>query len=329
VILALLAVAAGGGVALAMRHAQQAPIASGNVTWVSPADGDVTSGEATLQVTAPDTASLTTFYLDDRAIGVATHGSPWSARWDTFRFANGPHLLRADSLVLGGGLVKSPVIRVRVANTTDPVVAAAGDIACSPLDPMYNNGQGTRTACHMMATSHLLDGRNLAAVLVLGDTQYLYGDLAAYEASYDASWGRYKDITSPAPGNHEYLSPGAAGYFAYFGIRAGDAAKGYYSFDLGSWHIVALNTQCDQVGGCGAGSPEDVWLRADLAAHTGMCTLTFGHLPRFSSSVRSDETQMLTFWQDLYKAGADLVVNGHEHEYERPTRLCRPERLNT
>jgi hypothetical protein len=317
VILALLAVAAGGGAALAMRHAQQVPIPSGSVVWVSPSDGDVISGESTLQVTAPDTTTLTTFYLDDRTIGVAARGSPWSAPWDTFRFANGPHQLLAVSRLLGGEVVKSRPIRVRVANTADPVVAAAGDIACSPLDPMYNNGQGAHTACRMMATSSLLAGRNLTAVLLLGDTQYLYGELAAYEASYDASWGRYKDISSPALGNHEYLTPGAAGYFAYFGIRAGDAAKGYYSFDLGSWHIVALNTQCEQVGGCGAGSAEDVWLRADLAAHTGTCTLAFGHIPRFSSSVRGDETQMLTFWQDLYKAGADLVLNGHEHEYER------------
>ena len=145
--------------------------------------------------------------------------------------------------------------------TGDPVVAAAGDIACDPLSSSFNNGLGTSSSCRQKYTSDLLVGAQLAAVLALGDIQYEDGTLAQFQQSYDRSWGRVKDITYPAVGNHEYQTPKAAGYFDYFngvGVqtgRAGDRTKGYYSFNIGSWHIVTLNSNCSQVGGCGAGSP--------------------------------------------------------------------------
>jgi hypothetical protein len=198
-----------------------------------------------------------------------------------------------------------------------PTLAAAGDISCDPADANYNGGNGTATACHMKATSDLLIGAGHAAVLIVGDNQYESGTLAQYQASYDATWGRVKAITRPVVGNHEYLSAGAAGYYAYFGAAAGDPAKGWYSFDLGGWHLVVLNSNCDAVGGCGPGSPQEQWLAADLAAHRGVCTLAAWHHPRFSSGPHGDDAAFQTFWDDLYVTGADVVLNGHDHIYER------------
>ncbi len=109
------------------------------------------------------------------------------------------------------------------------------------------------------------------------------------------------------PGNHEYGSPKAKGYFAYFGPRAGDADKGYYSYDLGAWHVVALNSECAHVGGCQRGSPQEEWLRADLAAHPTRCTLAYWHKPRYSSGNHGADVEMGDFWRDLMAAKAELV----------------------
>ncbi|MEA2692691.1 MAG: hypothetical protein QOJ16_2078 [Acidobacteriota bacterium] len=196
-------------------------------------------------------------------------------------------------------------------------VAAAGDIACDPADPAYNGGDGTATACRMKATSDLLVGGGWSGVLLLGDNQYEDGALARYQASYDPTWGRVKALTWPAPGNHEYGTAGAAGYFSYFGAAAGDPARGYYSFDLGAWHLVVLNSNCAAIGGCGPGSTQEQWLAADLAAHPGRCTLAYWHHPRFSSGQHGSDPAYQTFWEDLYAAGADVVLSGHDHIYER------------
>ena len=157
----------------------------------------------------------------------------------------------------------------------------------------------------------------LTTVLVLGDVQYEDGALAKYLQSYDPSWGRLKNITRPAVGNHEYLTAGAAGYYSYFGAAAGSPTKGYYSYDVGAWHIIALNSNCSQVGGCGAGSTQEQWLKADLAAHPNACTLAYWHHPRFSSGQHGSNTSYDAFWRALYAAGADIVLNGHDHDYER------------
>ena len=196
-----------------------------------------------------------------------------------------------------------------------PVIAAAGDIACDPADANFNGGNGTASACRMKATSDLLLGLGLTAVLLLGDNQYEDGAASKYQLSYDPTWGRLKAITRPAPGNHEYVTPGAAGYFSYFGAAAGDPAKGYLSYDLGGWHLIALNSNC--VGGCGAGSPQEQWLAADLAAHPGVCTLAYWHHPRFSSGPHGNDATYDAFWQDLHAAHADVILNGHDHIYER------------
>lgn len=198
-----------------------------------------------------------------------------------------------------------------------PVIAAAGDISCDPVDPNFNGGAGTATACRMMATSDLMLGLGLTAVLNLGDNQYENGALAKYQASYDLSWGRLNGIIRPIPGNHEYLTAGAAGYYSYFGAAAGDPAEGYYSYDLGGWHLIALNSNCAAVGGCGAGSPQGQWLADDLAAHPGTCTLAYWHHPRFSSGPHGNDAVSDPFWQALYAAGADVILNGHDHIYER------------
>ncbi len=200
---------------------------------------------------------------------------------------------------------------------TDPVVAAAGDIACDPANVSYNGGNGTPGACRMRATSDLLLTVNPHAVLALGDNQYEDGALSKFRQSYDPTWGRLKGITYPVVGNHEYGTPGAAGYFDYFGAVAGPRDKGYYSFDLGAWHIIALNSNCWEVGGCGAGSPQEQWLRSDLASHPTRCTLAFWHHPRSSSGPYGDDTAYEPFWRALYEAGADVVLTGHSHNYER------------
>jgi acid phosphatase type 7 len=209
------------------------------------------------------------------------------------------------------------------ATGADPVVAAAGDIACDPADRNFGGGLGSGRFCRHRQTSDLLLRMDLAAVLAPGDIQYEDGKLWKFQQSFDPTWGRLKPLIRPVPGNHEYEDPGAAGYFDYFngpGQESGPAGRrdqGYYSFNLGAWHVIALNSECEQIGGCGAGSPQESWLRADLAAHPATCTLAFWHGPRFTSGRHSAEGAMLPVWNALHEANADVIVNGHEHFYER------------
>jgi|SRR5215207_6544832 len=167
------------------------------------------------------------------------------------------------------------------------------------------------------ATARLLDGIP-GTVFTAGDNAYNYGSLANYLNCYHPSWGRHKARTRPAPGNHEYLTAGAAGYFDYFGAAAGSRTRGYYSYDLGAWHIVVINSNCAYIGGCAAGSPQERWLRADLAAATETCTLAIWHHPLFTSGANhSNAVAMRPIFQALYDARAEVVVNGHNHQYER------------
>jgi acid phosphatase type 7 len=208
--------------------------------------------------------------------------------------------------------------------TPDPVVVAAGDIACDPEDPGFNGGNGTADLCHMRQTSDLALKAAPAAVLALGDLQYEAGSLGDFQASYQPTWGRFKAITRPVPGNHEYGINGAAGYFDYFsgeGVSsgsAGDRNKGYYSFDVGAWHLIALNSNCTEFGlTCGAGFPQEQWLRKDLAANRNRCVLAYWHHPLFSSGQQGNHPTMRDIFVALYEAGADLVLTGHDHFYER------------
>jgi hypothetical protein len=206
----------------------------------------------------------------------------------------------------------------------DPVVAAAGDIACDPASTSFKKGNGTAAACRQKYTSDLLVNAGLSAVLALGDNQSDCGGYDAYLRSYDLSWGRVKTLTKPTVGEQEYLTSGgtgcdasgsAAGYFQYFGAAAGEPGKGYYSYDIGAWHVIALNSNCTNIGGCGTGSPQETWLKADLAAHPSQCTLAYYHHPRFASN--GDTLGVNQLWYDLVTAGADVVLNSHRRHYER------------
>ncbi len=166
------------------------------------------------------------------------------------------------------------------------------------------------------ATAKVLD-KLKGSVATLGDNVYDSGTASEFANCYDPSWGRHKGRTHPAAGNHDYLTAGAAGYFGYFGAAAGEPAKGYYSYKLGAWHIVVINSNCADIGGCGAGSAQERWLRADLASHRARCTLAYWHHPRFSSGPHGSDTMTQPIWQALYEAGADVVLSGHDHDYER------------
>jgi Calcineurin-like phosphoesterase len=191
------------------------------------------------------------------------------------------------------------------ASASDPVLVGAGDIAsCDAL-------------AGAEATAKLID-KIPGTVFAAGDLAYPDGSAADFANCYEPTWGRFKDRTRPTPGNHEYHSGGASVYASYFGIAAGDPRKGYYSYDLGAWHIVALNSECADVGGCNASSSQVQWLKQDLAQHSTLCSLAYFHKPLFSSGAKhGDDADMKAFWQTLSAAGVDVVLNGHDHDYER------------
>lgn len=182
-----------------------------------------------------------------------------------------------------------------------------------------------------IADCKLLDGAEATAKLIeaipgtvfaAGDLAYEKGTAREFENCYGKTWGRFKDRTRPAIGNHEYETRNAAPYFAYWGQAAGPPKKGYYSYDLGAWHIIVLNTNCNArgLGGCAAGSPQERWLRQDLAEHPDACTLAYGHHPLFSSgffSRHANHPELRPLWQALYEARAEIILAGHEHNYER------------
>ena len=198
-----------------------------------------------------------------------------------------------------------------------PRVAAAGDIACDPTGADFGGGDGEDARCRQQATSDLLVDGGYDAVLVLGDIQYEDGAYSKFLESYEPSWGRVQTSTRPVPGNHDYRDTDASGYFRYFGQAAGDPARGFYSFEVGAWHVVALNSNCAEVGGCGEGSEQEGWLRSDLAANRATCTLAYWHHPRYSSGLHGSDPTYRAFWQTLSAAGADVVLVGHDHDYER------------
>jgi acid phosphatase type 7 len=229
-------------------------------------------------------------------------GSPPSSRMRR-RFA--PMVL----VTLLGGLLVLGCAPEQPPGPPSGVIVAAGDIAnCA--------GEGDEE------TARLVGSMEGATVLALGDEAYPEGTAQDFEECYEPSWGQFKERTKPAPGNHEYETEGASAYFDYFGETAGDPDKGYYSYDLGAaWHIVALNSNCgvEEIR-CGPGSSQTKWLKEDLAANSdeGGCTLAYMHHPRFSSGEEHGSTPTLEpLWEALYKAGADVVLSGHEHNYER------------
>src|SRR3990170_8476230 len=173
----------------------------------------------------------------------------------------------------------------------DPVLVGAGDIA--------NGGPGAE------ATAKLLDVIP-GTVATFGDNAYDAGTDAQFANYYNPTWGRHKARTMPSAGNHEYNTSGASGYFNYFGAAAGERGKGYYSYNLGTWHIVALNSNCSQVGGCNAGSVQEQWLRADLAANPTACTAAIWHHPLFSSGQHGNNSSVKPLFKALYDYDADV-----------------------
>jgi hypothetical protein len=251
--------------------------------------------------------------------------------WTRPRDMGGLNVMRKSLLALlvtaclsAALLVGLPSPQRAAAVEPDPVIAAAGDIACPPP------GTATVKACHQAATADLLTSGGYTAVLAVGDEQYNCGELSAFNAVYDPTWGKVKSISKPVVGDNEYVgstcsTPGAAGYYTYFGDAASpqepgcrSACKGYYSYDLGSWHIVALNSECTEVGvgGCDFASVQGKWLKADLAAHPAQCTLAYWHRPFWLDAGGSRST-MKYFAKTLYAAGAELFLVGHAHLYQR------------
>jgi hypothetical protein len=225
-------------------------------------------------------------------------------------------------MVIGAGIsmAQEPAAKRPVT----PKASSKGGKEKSP-DTFTLVGAGDIVACSNMsgaeATAKLIDAIP-GTVFAAGDLAYEDGTLEEFQKCYGPTWGRFKARTRPTPGNHEYKGPTATGYFRYWDGQAGDPGKGYYSFDLGAWHIVVLNTNCwsKELGGCAEGSPEETWLKQDLAGHPSACTLAYGHHALFSSGLfakHAEHPELRAFWQDLYDAHADLILAGHEHSYER------------
>ncbi|MGH7528140.1 MAG: metallophosphoesterase family protein [Gemmatimonadales bacterium] len=273
------------------------------------------SPEPVLLVVSPDAAMLAPQQSTPFAAkalrsdsSVASVAIAWRATGGTidsggnFTAGSTPGSYRVIGSNQAGTLADTSAVTIRSGPSEGAVVvAAAGDIAdCS------SSGDE--------ATARLLDDLPTATVITLGDNAYEDGSASDFANCYEPSWGRHKARTRPSPGNHEYRSKGAGGYFGYFGASAGDPSKGYYSFNLGEWHIISLNSNISM----SAGSAQERWLRADLAASTQRCTLAYWHHPRFSSGTKhgsSSASQPL--WQALYDYGAEIALAGHEHNYER------------
>lgn len=213
----------------------------------------------------------------------------------------------------------------------DPVVMAAGDIACEP-------GSARGRKCRDDLTAELL--YEATHVLTVGDNQYNCGRLSAYRAAYDTTWGKHLAKTYPVVGEDEYSgggcsTPGAEGYFTYFADRAGQgsctkACPGWYSYDIGSsWHVVALNTACAEasVGGCTASSPQLRWLQQDLASTTQQCILAVMHRPYWANGRRV--AKFKPFIDALYAGGADVVLTGNAHLYARYAQQDPASQLDT
>jgi peptidoglycan/xylan/chitin deacetylase (PgdA/CDA1 family) len=306
----------------------QAPVTMLNCDGSACAAGAY-NGSATVSFAASDTGgsgTAATYYTTDGSTPTAsspTFTLPFTiSQTTTFNFFSVDNAGNAEA-------VKTQTVQVQP--NADPIVGAAGDIACDPTAPAFNDGLGTATDCRAAHTAPLLNG--VDAVLPLGDDQYECGGPAAFAQSYDPTWGVKKSITHPVPGDKDYATSGGtdcpttpgAGYYQYFGAAAGDPSKGYYSYDLGQWHVIAINTApCPTTASvCAAGSAQEQWLQQDLAANTSSCTLAYYQNPRFASTASGSggDASYQAIWQDLYQGGVDVVLNGDRHWYERFTPL--------
>lgn len=199
-------------------------------------------------------------------------------------------------------------------------VVVAGDIACDPEDEAF---QGTESRCGHRQTAALAAELKPDLVMTTGDNQYEEGELAKYRESWEQSWGRFEDIVRPTPGNHEFRTPDGAGYFDYFNGegeqegRAGKRGEGWYSYTVAGWQVLALNSNCDAIGGCEPDSPQGRWLQAELDSSDARCTLAYWHHPVFSSGQNGSIPSMAGLFDILAAEGAELALAGHDHLYER------------
>jgi hypothetical protein len=277
------------------------PLAGASVTFTAPATG--ASG------TFPGGAATVTVTTDPAGVASSPPftAGPTAGSYPVTATANGAAQAAAFTLT-----------------NTDPTIVAAGAIACP------SSKSPTATTCAQQATSDLALSLHPDAVLPLGDDQYELGSLTDFQSIYDPSWGRLNAIAHPVPGNHEYgyigsdIQPtGGSGYFTYFGDISHPLQPGcttlctsWYSWNIGSWHMVALDSQCGVVGGCNPGNSQYQWLLADLNANKNKCVLAYWHIPLYSSS-QDHQPDMQAIYQLLYTKGADLVLTGHAHFYER------------
>ncbi len=247
--------------------------------------------------------------MPDSTDGVTFHSREGSSKPQlVLTFSSGPAPTPTDTPTPGPSPTQTntptPTNTPTVTNTPSSggiIFVGAGDIAdCSRVEDER--------------TAQLLDNIP-GTVFTIGDNAYPNGAAASFSNCYEPTWGRHKSRTHPAVGDNEYSTSGASGYFNYFGAAAGDPTKGYYSYNLGSWHIITLNSNCSNVGGCGPNSPQGQWLQADLNANQSSCILAIHHEPLFSS--KSGDGDLVDFWNPLYAAGADIVLSGHRHNYER------------
>ena len=271
-----------------------------------------------------------------------TRDDPWTARAD--RMPRRPKTQWRLVIVLVVGCVwvaaHAGVAAAADPVSGDPVVAAVGDMACDPSDPNFNGGAGTPRYCAELAVSNeVLSNTSIDGLLGLGDYQYACGDLSDYAASYTPTWGRLDTLMTPVAGNHEYVTTTdpygelcassnrtAQSFFSYFaasgaswaGRRLPPGTAGHFSFDLGAWHIIALNANCNGkgVGGCAASSPQTTWLANDLRSTTQPCILAYWHQPRWTGTPTNNASTS-AWWNLLYTSHADLVLNGHIHNYQR------------
>lgn len=238
---------------------------------------------------------LVSFWIDGVLKG-RDRSAPWKFNWHTTRYTDGRHVVRVQAVY--DAHVKAKRVTYFVGNGS-PAVLAAGDI-------------GDCTTPGDEQTASILDSE-AGTVLALGDVAYPHGSDADFASCFAPSWGRHKTRIRPVPGNHEYRTRDASGYFNYFGELAGDRGKGWYSFDVGGWHIIALNSNT----AIRRGSPQLVWLQSDLVASRATCTLAYWHHPRFSSGPSGTVAHFEPWWELLYQHGVDVILNGHDHDYER------------
>ena len=262
-----------------------------------------TSAALTFRVTGrPDTAAAWPYTISwgDGTTDQGTLTDPAPAHATHTFAAAGRYTVRVTVTPRAGATLVDTLTAVVETPATPQIFVGAGDIASC-------------ATAHAGATAQLLDGIP-GTVFALGDNAYPNGSDDDYAACYVPTWGRHKKRTHPVPGNHDYDVRGAGGYFDYFGVAAGERGAGYYSYGLGDWHVIALNSNLEM----SVGSLQERWLRADLAAHPTRCTLAYWHHARFSSgTTHGSDTETQPLWQALYDAGADVVLSGHEHNYER------------